>query len=279
MWIPHDNQHEWDAAHDNIVQLEQVPHPQTTIFTADHETGYVVAMVGGYDYDRSVFNRAVQACRQPGSTYKPLYYSMGLNEGYGFDTVLNDVAVTITDPDTGETWSPGDFGGSDPEDNKSTLEFALVFSKNVPSIDLFRKLRQDGCDKPGAKCGDGHKPYSLPGDKQIEAWVRNLGITTPLSVDDALALGASCSRVDEMVRAFTVFARLGKWWPRPPGHEKDWVYIRRILDRSGNVIEDNTLPEDPELPFADRFDRVAATAGIVPVQAIPQRTAFLMQKL
>jgi len=278
-WVVHDEQKEWDAAHADVVKLEQVPHPQTTIFTADHETGYVVAMVGGYDYDRSVFNRAVQACRQPGSTYKPLYYSMGINEGYGFDTVLNDMPVTITDPDTGETWSPGDFGGSDPENDKSTLEFALVFSKNVPSVDLFRRLRQEGCDKPGVKCGDGHKPGSLPGDAAIEKWVRGLGITTPLSVDDALALGASCSRVDEMARAFTVFARLGAWWPRPPGHEKDWVYIRRILDRTGNAIVDNTVPEDPRLTQADRFDRTAALAGIVPPQAIPQRTAFLMQRL
>ncbi|MEO8554770.1 MAG: transglycosylase domain-containing protein, partial [Kofleriaceae bacterium] len=72
-WIPHDDQHEWDASHSDSVRLEQVPHPQTSIFTADHHTGYVAAMVGGFDYDRSVFNRAVQACRQPGSTYKPIY--------------------------------------------------------------------------------------------------------------------------------------------------------------------------------------------------------------
>jgi penicillin-binding protein 1A len=278
-WIVHDDQKEWDAAHPDTVKLDQVPHPQAAIFTADHESGYVVAMVGGYDYDRSVFNRAVQACRQPGSTYKPLYYAMGVNEGYGFDTVLNDVAMSITDPDTGETWSPGDYGGADPNDSKSTLEFALVFSKNVPSVDLFRKLRREGCDAPGASCGDGHKPGSLPGDKSIEQWIRTLGISTPLSVDDALALGASCSRIDEMARAFTLFARLGRWWPRANGHEKDWVYVRRIIDRTGNVIEDNTVAEDPELGFADRYDRLEATAGIAAPQAIPQRTAFLMQRL
>ena len=60
-WIVSDDQHEWDAAHTDIVRLEQVPHPQATIFTADHHNAYVVAMVGGYDYDRSVFNR-----RRPG---------------------------------------------------------------------------------------------------------------------------------------------------------------------------------------------------------------------
>lgn len=254
-WIPHDDQHEWDAAHSETVRLEQVPHPQTTIFTADHHTGYVAAMVGGYDYDRSVFNRAVQACRQPGSTYKPIYYSLGLDQGYGFDTVLNDIPVEITDPNTGEVWSPTNLG--DTMDHAVTLEYALVFSKNVPSVDLFQRL----------------------GAKNVEAWARRLGFTTKIFADDALALGASCSKLDEMARAFTVFARLGQWWPRPAGHEKEWVYVRRILDRNGQTVEDNSVPEDPQLEAGDRFDRLAATTGIVPAQAIPTRTAYLMQRL
>ena len=192
----------------DVVKLEQVPHPQTTIFTADHHNGYVVAMVGGYDYDRSVFNRAVQACRQPGSTYKPIYYSLGLDQGYGFDTVLNDVPIKIIDPDTGEEWTPTNLERHACDGNV-TLEYALVFSKNIPSVDLFKRL----------------------GAKNVENWARRLGFTTKIFADDALALGASCSKLDEMARAFTVFARNGKWWPRPAGKEKDWVYVRRILDR------------------------------------------------
>jgi penicillin-binding protein 1A len=254
-WIVHDDQHDWDAAHTDSVRLEQVPHPQTTIFTADHHDGYVVAMVGGFDYDRSVFNRAVQACRQPGSTYKPIYYSLGLEQGYGFDTVLNDVPVEITDPTTGEVWSPTNLGET--MDHAVTLEYALVFSKNIPSVDLFQRL----------------------GAKNVEAWARRLGFTTKIFADDALALGASCSKLDEMARAFTVFARLGQWWPRAPGHERDWVYVRRIVDRTGATIEDNTVPEDPELAATDRLDRVAATSGLQATQAIPQRTAYLMQRL
>lgn len=254
-WIARDDQHEWDAAHADSVKLEQVPHPQTTIFTADHHTGYVAAMVGGFDYDRSVFNRAVQACRQPGSTYKPIYYSLGLDQGYGFDTVLDDVPVEITDPTTGEVWSPTNLGET--MDHAVTLEYALVFSKNIPSVDLFQRL----------------------GAKNVVDWARRLGFSTKIFADDALALGASCSKLDEMARAFTVFARLGNWWPRPQGHEKDWVYVRRIVDRSGNTVEDNTVPEDPELTAADRLDRVAATTGREPARAIPQRTAYLMQRL
>ncbi len=276
-WISKDDQHTWDDAHPDVVKLEQVPHPQTTIFTADHHTGYVAAMVGGYDYDRSVFNRAVQACRQPGSTYKPIYYALGLDSGYGFDTVLDDIPVPITDAVTGETWTPTNLEGTN--DGDVTLEYALVFSKNIPSVDLFHRLRREGCNAAGANCPSGQKPGSLPGDKPIEAWLRRLGFSTKVSVDDALALGASCSKLDEMARAFTLFARLGQWWPRPAGHEKSWVYVRRILDRAGNRIEDNTLVEDPQLAPADRFDRVAELAGIDAPQAIPARTSYLMTRL
>ncbi|HEX5058032.1 MAG TPA: transglycosylase domain-containing protein [Kofleriaceae bacterium] len=254
-WVYSDNQKDWDEAHTDVVRLEQVPHPQTTIFTGDHRTGYVVAMVGGYDYDRSVFNRAVQACRQPGSTYKPIYYALGLDEGYGFDTVLNDIPVQIVDPDTGAIWTPTNLG--DTQDGNVSLEYALVFSKNVPSIDLFKRL----------------------GAKNVEKWARRLGFTTKIIPDDALALGASCTKVDEMARAFTIFARNGKWWPRPVGQEKDWIYVRRILDRDGNTIEDNTAIEDPQLGLGDRFDRFAVLAGIQPKEAIPARSAFLTSKL
>jgi penicillin-binding protein 1A len=254
-WVYTDNQQEWDEKNPNVVRLEQVPHPQTTIFTGDHRNGYVVAMVGGYDYDRSVFNRAVQACRQPGSTYKPIYYALGLDQGYGFDTILNDVPTQYIDPLTGEAWTPTNLQGT--EDGDVTLEYALVFSKNIPSVDLFKRL----------------------GAKNVEDWARRLGFTTKIFADDALALGASCSKLDEMARAFTVFARNGKWWPRPADKEKDWIYVRRILDRAGNTVEDNTLPEDPQLTMSDRFDRFFALSGIEAKQAIPARAAFLMSKL
>lgn len=253
-WLGRDDETEWDAAHPGVVRLEQVPHPQAAIFTADHHTGYVVAMVGGSDYDRSEFNRTVQACRQPGSTYKPIYYALGLDQGYGFDTVLDDVKVEIVDPTTGEIWSPTNLEGT--MDGDVTLEYALVFSKNIPSVDLFRRL----------------------GAKNVEAWARRLGFSTKIFPDDALALGASCARLDEMARAFTVFARLGAWWPRP-GNEQAWVYARRILDRGGNAVEDNTVAEDPRLAAADRLDRVAALSGVQAPRAIPPRTAFLMTKL
>ena len=229
------------------VRLEQVPHPQTAIFTADHQTGYVVSMVGGNDHDRSQYNRAVQACRQPGSTYKPIYYSAALNDGFGFDTALGDVPRGEVDPITGEIWIPKNLGGT--VDFVVNMEYALVFSKNIPSVGLFKKV----------------------GAERVKEWARKLGFTTEIIADKALALGASCTTLDELTRAFAIFARNGKWI--------DWIYVRRVFDRTGNVVEDNTTYYDPMLPAADRLDRVYATAGVTPRQAIPARAAYLTNKL
>ena len=229
------------------LMLDQVPHPQAALFTGDHHTGYVVAMVGGHDFSRSQYNRAVQACRQPGSTYKPIYYSTALDRGYGYDTVLNDIPRAEIDPITGEVWTPTNLGGT--VDNEVTLEYSLVFSKNVPSVALFKMV----------------------GAREVEKWARRLGFSTTIIADQALALGASCTLMHELTRAFAIFARNGRWL--------DWVFVRRIIDRKGNVLEDNTVYYDPMLTAADRLDRIHATAGKQPRQAIPARAAFLISKL
>jgi penicillin-binding protein 1A len=239
---------ERDARRDpDEVELAQTPRVQGAIYTMDHETGYVVAMVGGQDYARSEYNRAVQACRQPGSTYKPIYYSAALDEGYSFDTMLNDIPKAEVDPITGEVWVPVNLHGT--VDFNVTLEYALVFSKNIPSVDIFSKV----------------------GAKEVEKWARRLGFTSPIIADKALALGASCTYVSELSRAFAIFARNGRWI--------EPVYVRRVLDKAGNVLEDATVAYDPMLSPAARLDRLAAAAGNAPRQAIPARTAYLTTKL
>ncbi|MFH0902236.1 MAG: transglycosylase domain-containing protein [Pseudomonadota bacterium] len=229
------------------VVLEQTPHPQAALLTFDHQSGYVVAMVGGQDYSRSELNRAVQSCRQPGSTYKPIYYSAALDRGYSFDTMLNDIPKAEVDPTTGEVWVPVNLHGT--VDFEVSLEYALIFSKNIPSVDVFSKV----------------------GAAEVEKWARRLGFTSPIIADKALALGASCTYVDELARAFALFARNGRWL--------DLVYVRRILDRSGRVLEDNTAFFDEWLAPTSRLDRLAILAGERQRQAIPARAAFLTTKL
>jgi membrane carboxypeptidase/penicillin-binding protein len=96
--------------------------------------------------ENSQFNRAVQACRQPDSTYKPVYYSLALDRGYG--SLLNDIPRAEVDPITGEVWVPQNLNNT--VEYQVNLEYALVWSKNVSSVQLFK----------------------LVGAKDVEAWAR-----------------------------------------------------------------------------------------------------------
>ena len=229
------------------LRLEQTPKVQGSLYSYDHQTGYVVAMAGGLDFDRSEFNRVVQACRQPGSTYKPIYYSLALDRGYGYGSLLNDTPRAEVDPITGEVWVPQNLNNT--VEYQVNLEYALVWSKNVPSVQLFK----------------------LVGGKDVEAWARKLGMTTPIIPDQALALGASCTRIDELTRAFSAFARNGSL--------SEPVYVRRVRDRAGEVLEDNTAVSDPMGAPDVRLDRMVALAGKRIKDVIPPRTAWLTSQL
>lgn len=229
------------------VVLEQAPRPQGAIYSFDLHTGYILSMAGGSDYDRSEFNRAVQACRQPGSAYKPVYYSLALDRGYSYDTLWNDRVRTEVDPVTGEEWIPQNIDGT--YGQTVNLERALVWSKNPPALEIFKTL----------------------GKKDVAAWARRLGFTTPIHADDALALGASCVRIDEISRAFALFATGG----RPV----ESVSIKRVFDRSGRVLYDASAWDDPLLDGPSRLDRLVATAGRMRRPVIAPRTAYLMDTL
>jgi penicillin-binding protein 1A len=229
------------------LRLEQTPKAQGSIYAYDHQTGYVVAMAGGLDFDRSEFNRVVQACRQPGSTYKPVYYSLALDRGYGYASLLNDTPRAEVDPITGEVWVPQNLNNT--VEYQVNLEYALVWSKNVPSVQLFK----------------------LVGGKDVEAWARRLGMTTPIIPDQALALGASCTRIDELTRAFSAFARNGSL--------SEAVYVRRVRDRSGQLLEDSTAVSDPMGAPTERLDRMVALVGKRTKNVIPPRTAWLTSQL
>ncbi len=229
------------------LRLEQQPAVEGAAFVYDHTSGYVLAMAGGHDYDRSQWNRVVQACRQPGSTYKPIYYSLALDRGYGYGSLLNDIPRAEVDPITGEVWTPTNLNNT--VEYQVTLDYALVWSKNVPSVQLFK----------------------LVGGREVEAWARRLGFTSKIIPDQALALGASCTYLDELTRSFSAFARNGS--------VQSPVYIRRVRDRDGRVLEDNTHPSDAMAAPDLRLDRLVALAGKTVPAAIPPRTAWLSSQL
>lgn len=242
VWLPEQLKKPTATSYREVL-LEQSPRPQGALYSFDLATGYILAMAGGSDYDRSEFNRAVQACRQPGSAYKPVYYSLALDRGYSFDTAWNDKVKAEIDPVTGEQWVPQNIDGS--YGVQVNLERALVWSKNPPSLEIFKTM----------------------GKKDVASWARRLGMTTPIHADDALALGASCVRVDEISRSFALFARSG----RPV----DTIAVKRVLSRKGEVLFDVSAWDDPLLDGRGRLDRMVAQAGRMKRPVIAPRTAYL----
>jgi penicillin-binding protein 1A len=227
------------------VELGQTPRSEAALYTADHETQYAEAVQGGSDYDRSQFNRPIQGCRQPGSVFKAIYYAYALDtERYTMGSVLEDKPY---EPDDGEEWNPQNIHGT--LEGQVLLRNAFIHSLNLPSIRLFSRLGADN----------------------VVRWARRLGFTTELIADKALSLGASCVRMDEMSRAFGIYARQGRAW--------DPVYVRRVTDKRGTVILDARHPHDGAMDLAGRLDAMARLGTEPPTQVIDRRTAFLIAQM
>lgn len=179
---------------------------QVSLVAVDPRTHYVKALVGGVDYEKSQFNRAVQAYRQPGSAFKPfVYYTAFASGKYTPYSTVQDTPVTYRV--AGETYSPRNYGGS--FSGETTLSNALRFSLNVPAVKLGQAV---GIDK-------------------VIATARTLGITSPLEPVISLPLGAIGVTPLEMANAYATFASNG-WYAEP-------TIMVRVTDSRGNVLLEN----------------------------------------
>ncbi len=181
---------------------------QGALLAMDPHTGAIRAMIGGVDYRKSVFNRAIQAHRQPGSAFKPIIYTAAIENGYTMADVFLDSPIVYQDPTTGKPWKPVNF--SDKFRGPTTLHTGLMYSINVVTIKLLEKL----------------------GIQPVVSVARRLGITTPIKPNLSLGLGTSEVTLEEMVQAFSVFPNQGVR-VEPFG-------ILTVKDASGHVLENNT---------------------------------------
>jgi len=189
------------------VVLFQEPIVQGALFSVDVASGEVLALVGGYDFDGSQFNRVVQARRQPGSAFKPLIYSAALEKGYTPASILFDRPVVYIDEESGFVWRPRNYKGS--FYGPITMREALVRSVNNATVHLFRDVGVDF----------------------VIDYVRRLGVESPLNRDLSLALGSSDLSLFELTRAYAVYAAGGR--------RVTPLFIRRVIDRNGEVLLEN----------------------------------------
>jgi len=190
------------AGQNGVFKLRQVPEIGGAIVAMEPQTGRVVAMVGGFSYDQSQFNRATQALRQPGSSFKPLVYAAALDNGYTPSSVVLDAPLEI---DTGGgVWRPENYEGK--FYGPSTLRFGIEHSRNVMTV----RLAQD---------------IGMP---LIGEYARRFGIYDDLPPYLSFALGAGETTLLRMVGAYAMFDNGGR--------KVQPTLIDRIQDRYGHTI-------------------------------------------
>jgi penicillin-binding protein 1A len=186
------------------VQLEQQPGPQAAMVAIDNPTGEIKALVGGYSFEDSKFNRATQAVRQVGSSFKIYVYADALEKGSTpFDTILDAPFTTISG---GQPYSPRNY--DEKFEGTITLRRALAGSRNVPAVKLAEKV----------------------GISSVVETAKRFGITTPLPPYLPLALGSADMKLIEHVSAFTVFP--------DDGIRIDPHMIRRVTSYDGALLEE-----------------------------------------
>ncbi len=185
--------------------LEQTPFAEGALMAMDPRTGAIQAMVGGYDFTRSQFNRAVIARRQPGSAFKPLIYASALQQGLTPATLILDAPVVYEDEDLDRIWKPENyekrFFGT------ITLREALRHSRNAATVRLLEQI----------------------GVPEVVTIANNLGIRSPLSQDLSLALGSSSVTLQEITSAYGVFADQGMWL--------EPYLITHVKNLNGEILE------------------------------------------
>ncbi|HUQ07989.1 MAG TPA: transglycosylase domain-containing protein [Kofleriaceae bacterium] len=217
--------------------------PELAAVVWDHHTAYVEAMVGGRVWQDKQFDRLTQACRQPGSAWKPLVYAAAIERGaITQGTPLRDAPIAEYDEVTGVHWKPRAgkaFRGV------ALAADALALSLNAPAIDVL--------DRVGAPA--------------VIALARRLGVTTEVSDLRPMALGASCVKPVELAHVYAVLARGGRDLP-----------LRTVIRarRGDELLADDAVPEDPWLDPARRIDRLAEVAGLGPDERLGAGTSTLV---
>ena len=199
------------------VSLEQTPIVEGALLAIDNRTGQIRAMVGGWDFNRSKFNRAVQAYRQLGSTFKPIVYTTAIDRGYTPVTILVDAPVAFPDG-LGNIYSPQNYDHK--FEGPTTVRHALEESRNIPAIKMMDML----------------------GPKNVLAYAKRFGFGGDFGPYLPIALGAGDGTLLEVTSAYTVFPNQGV---RMTPFE-----VLDVKDRDGNTLEENR-PEAKDVIRAD----------------------------
>ncbi|SNR65017.1 penicillin-binding protein 1A [Humidesulfovibrio mexicanus] len=170
-----------------VLNLERAPGPEGALVSMLPETGEVVALVGGFSFEKSQFNRATQAKRQPGSSFKPIVYSAALDNGLTPASVIMDAPIVFANAEAGTVWRPENYENI--FYGPTLLSTALAKSRNLVTIRVAQKI----------------------GVRTVIERARALGIESELPENLSIALGSSALTLTNLCQAYTAFARDGSY--------------------------------------------------------------------
>ncbi len=230
--------HPGDIVHlvfeDNVWRLRQIPEASGALVALDPVDGAIRALTGGFDFALSKFNRATQARRQPGSSFKPFLYTAALAKGYTPGTLINDAPVVYHDQGIEGAWRPANYSGR--FYGPTRLREALTYSRNVVSI---RMLDDIGSD-------------------YARHYVERFGFDAETLPDNlTLALGSGEVVLLQMVTAFAIFAN--------GGYQVKPYLIERIESRTGELV----YAASPRKVCNDACQRRALSSLSAPDQEMP----------
>ncbi|MBC99588.1 MAG: hypothetical protein CME63_17720 [Halobacteriovoraceae bacterium] len=198
------------------LMLDQEPDVEGALVSIEPKTGHVVALVGGQDFEKSQFNRALQSKRQPGSAFKPILFAAALENGYTPSTIIMDSPETLGGVDASLDWKPRNYDGK--FKGPVTVRDSLEHSRNVPTVKM---------------------AYDLGVDKILN-FVDRIGFNATLAHDLSLSLGSFGVTLIDIVTTYGIFPNGGKRViPKS---------IISIKDREGNPVVFNEKYEDLKTP-------------------------------
>ena len=191
------------------LSLEQEPEVESALISLEPHTGHIKALIGGYDFSKSQFNRAIQAVRQPGSVFKPIVYATAISKGFSPASIIIDSPIIFKEKDHDfDKWKPVNFEkkfyGPTP------LRKALAKSRNIITVKLLQKI----------------------GTRSVIQMAKNLGINSHLENNLSIGLGSSGVTLKELVSAYSAFANRGIR-VEPQG-------IRYVENRNGKILYKNS---------------------------------------
>jgi penicillin-binding protein 1A len=189
-----------------VFVLDQEPLVQGAVVAMEPNTGYIRAIVGGYDFSKSEFNRAVFAKRQAGSAFKPVIFAAAMDHNFTPASLILDAPLLYESEEFGD-WEPENY--DEKYHGPTRLREALIHSRNIVTVKLLEEI----------------------GVENAIRFARNIGIKGPFPVNLTLALGSLSISPLEMTAAFCVFAN--------GGNKPEPISIKYIIDTDGNIIENN----------------------------------------